>query len=288
MPDLLPNTDEDDLESLDEINPQGIKDDTTVSGITKENREPRTEHGKSTKAVNKTDAELLYEADSLQETHGEVIGLNTKDSIMKWHELGRSGLSVSGIWLVGASWNSASNELEEPWSQELMEQLPILNMVPVVCLDNGSYTARRPTSLCTTARSFSLSHPPTSAVEDPCDVDNLKQTDFARVTDVAPTLATTSRDVPGISEVHTANLSDDLLKQSDHLSLDSYYGDEMTASSRSEMPSSTRSKYYDCPVYEGGPDSSPRPPVLAISLPAGPKGPNYWVQRRVAMYLSNH
>ncbi|KAG0715364.1 hypothetical protein GWK47_012075 [Chionoecetes opilio] len=45
---------------------------------------------------------------------------------------------------------------------------------------------------------------------------------------------------------------------------------------------------YLCPVYQGGPSSIPGPPVLTVPLPAGPHGPDYWVQRRVAMYLSQH
>ncbi|KAK8378939.1 hypothetical protein O3P69_009581 [Scylla paramamosain] len=45
---------------------------------------------------------------------------------------------------------------------------------------------------------------------------------------------------------------------------------------------------YLCPVYQGGPSSTPGPPVLTVPLPAGPHGADYWVQRRVAMYLSQH
>lgn len=45
---------------------------------------------------------------------------------------------------------------------------------------------------------------------------------------------------------------------------------------------------YLCPVYQGGPSSTPGPPVLMVPLPAGSQTPDYWVQRRVAMYLSQH
>lgn len=45
---------------------------------------------------------------------------------------------------------------------------------------------------------------------------------------------------------------------------------------------------YLCPMYQGGPSSTPGPPVLMVPLPAGPHGADYWVQRRVAMYLSQH
>lgn len=45
---------------------------------------------------------------------------------------------------------------------------------------------------------------------------------------------------------------------------------------------------YLCPMYQGGPSSTPGPPVLMVPLPAGPQGADYWVQRRVAMYLSQH
>lgn len=45
---------------------------------------------------------------------------------------------------------------------------------------------------------------------------------------------------------------------------------------------------YLCPLYQGGPSSTPGPPVLMVSLPSGPHGADYWVQRRVAIYLSQH
>ena len=45
---------------------------------------------------------------------------------------------------------------------------------------------------------------------------------------------------------------------------------------------------YLCPVYQGGPSGTPGPPVLMVPLPAGPHGADYWIQRRVAMYLSQH
>lgn len=45
---------------------------------------------------------------------------------------------------------------------------------------------------------------------------------------------------------------------------------------------------YLCPIYQGGPSSTPSPPVLMVPLPSGPQGADYWVQRRVAMYLSQH
>lgn len=50
----------------------------------------------------------------------------------------------------------------------------------------------------------------------------------------------------------------------------------------------TETGQYLCPVYQGGPSSTPGPPVLMVPLPAGPHGADYWVQRRVAMYLCQH
>ena len=45
---------------------------------------------------------------------------------------------------------------------------------------------------------------------------------------------------------------------------------------------------YICPVYEGSPESAQSPVVFSVPMPAGPKGSNHWVQRRVAIYTSKH
>ena len=46
-------------------------------------------------------------------------------------------------------------------------------------------------------------------------------------------------------------------------------------------------RWYVCPVYEGRPGTAgAREPILRIPLATGPRGANYWTQRRVALYLN--
>nr|XP_045615668.1 dynein axonemal heavy chain 7-like isoform X1 [Procambarus clarkii] len=288
LPDVIPNIAED-LESLDEKYQNEISDGHPFYNTNKNELKSWVEQNEETNEVISTTDQLPHDGDTVQKHSPKFIGLNTEDSIRKWHELGQNGLCVSGLWLVGASWNTASYELEEPASQELMEQLPILNMVPTVSMENGSYTARGPASSCTTARSLSHFLPPVGLMEEDTEVGNLKhnmQSDSTPTTEMTSNIPSTC-DGPRILDAqNTAYMLANSLKQmSDYPSLD--FGEEMTTSSKSDLPS-TRSRYYECPVYEGGPDSSPRPPVLTVTLPAGAKGANYWVQRRVAMYMSKH
>lgn len=169
-----------------------------------------------------------------------------------------------------------------------MEQLPILSMVPVAVLDDGSYTARGPLSSCiTTARSLSQQPAPLQEESDNWEQQPLYTS--RTPADVALTCPSSSRDTPRVSDQQqTTRFSVEALKRIGESSLDIPLGNEMLSSSRSEALSTFRSRYYECPVYEGGPDDSPRSPVLTVSLPAGAKGANYWVQRRVAMYLNQH
>lgn len=187
-----------------------------------------------------------------------------------------------------------------------MEELPILSMVPVALMEDGSYTARGHLSSClNTSRSLSLQHPPLSLLEEEVtnDLDPLQRQplDTTQTTaDMLPYCAPSSSsrdmqrmttDLQQTTTTTTTYFSAEALKHmGDSESLDIHLGNETTeSSSRSELLLSTsRSRYYECPVYEGGPDSSPKSPVLTIFLPAGDKGANYWVQRRVAMYLNKH
>ncbi|KAK7073702.1 hypothetical protein SK128_018228, partial [Halocaridina rubra] len=41
-----------------------------------------------------------------EESEKPILALNSKESTEKWHQLGQDGPLVSGLWLVGASWNS--------------------------------------------------------------------------------------------------------------------------------------------------------------------------------------
>lgn len=181
-------------------------------------------------------------------------------------------------------------ELQET-SQQFMEQLPVLSMVPVAMMDDGSYTARGPMSSCiTTARSSSLQHP-APLQEESDDLEHQKEPLDTPQTpaDVAVTWPSSSRDASRVSDPQqTTRFSVEALKRIGESSLDIPFGNEMLSSSRSEALTTSRSRYYECPVYEGGPDCSPRSPVLTVSIPAGAKGANYWVQRRVAMYLNQH
>ena len=46
--------------------------------------------------------------------------------------------------------------------------------------------------------------------------------------------------------------------------------------------------FYNCPIFEGSPESSGSKLILTVPIPAGPKGHNYWVQRRVALYMNRY
>lgn len=160
-----------------------------------------------------------------------------------------------------------------------MEQLPILSMTPVVSADYSGNTARR-TSICNTVRS--LSH-----VQQQGPTDNEDQnTEHGKIPDIPvnPQLSPHTD-----SSLQSPKYSEEEPKISvDFPALDIQLDDDVTGSGRSESVATTRSSHYNCPVYEGGPNISPRHPVLTIPLPAGPKGSHYWTQRRVAIYLNKN
>ncbi|XP_068243599.1 uncharacterized protein [Palaemon carinicauda] len=190
------------------------------------------------------------------------LPLNMEESKQKWHRLGHEGLLVSSLWLVGASWNSETNELDECTSQELIEKLPLLSMVPTAATEGGSYTSRGLTSKSTTSRS----HPSTVVAEE----DEAMESDSL------------------LTERLMTKFTDEALSHIKDASLDLHLSEDLAITTRSDGLITTRSNWYECPVYEGAPGSTLRAPVLYVTLPAGPKGAHHWIQRRVAIYLSRN
>ncbi|KAK7073703.1 hypothetical protein SK128_018229 [Halocaridina rubra] len=156
------------------------------------------------------------------------------------------------------------NELDECTSQELIEKLPLLRMVPTAAVEVGSYTSRGVTSICTTSRS----HPPAAVVEE--TAEDLEEFEAL------------ASDRQSMQFSETA-----LLHMKDFVSIDIHLSDDLALTNRSEGTSTISSKWYECPVYEGPPGGTSRSPVLFVTLPAGARGSNYWVQRRVAIYLGH-
>ncbi|XP_047481387.1 uncharacterized protein LOC125033707 [Penaeus chinensis] len=219
-----------------------------------------------------------------EEPEEKVWPISTKESRADWNALGSDGLVVHGMWLVGAAWNVNKKELEEPSSQELIQKLPLLSMIPTPTVLTGSYTMRGAHSLCTTARSQPSLHRQSSTTltesEGPGEAAEGPE---------PPASDRPSTDDHPNSEAHQTRFSDEFQNIKDSTSLDLHLGEETLPSNRSDVLSTARSRYYECPVYEGGPSSSANQmPVLNITLPAGAKGGNHWVQRRVAIYLSRY
>lgn len=178
---------------------------------------------------------------------------------------------------------SNRRELEEPSPQELIHQLPLLSMIPAPTVQTGSYTMRGAPSLCTTARSQPSLHRQSSTTLTESEGPEAAEGPEAPASDRPP-----SGDAPP-SEAHQTRFSDEFQNIKDSTSLDLHLGEETLPSSRSDGLSTTRSRFYECPVYEGGPSCSANlTPVMNITLPAGAKGGNHWVQRRVAIYLSKY
>ena len=146
--------------------------------------------------------------------------------------------------LLSPSHFSHRNELEEASLQGLVEQLPLLNMVPMVASSSTLPLANIPEV------ALSECYPPASA-----------------------SLSNGSGSLPRS------------LAESGCPSLDTLLEDPDTAD---PSDPEIETGQYLCPVYQGGPSSTPGPPVLTVPLPAGPHGTDYWIQRRVAIYLSQH
>lgn len=175
-------------------------------------------------------------------------------------------------------------ELEEPSSQELIQQLPLLSMIPTPTVQTGSYTMRGAPSLCTTARSQPSLHRQSSTTLTESEGPG----EAAEGPEPPASDRPSSGDHPS-TEAQQTRFSDEFQNIKDSTSLDLHLGEETLPSSRSDVLSTARSRYYECPVYEGGPSGSANQmPVLNITLPAGAKGGNHWVQRRVAIYLSRY
>ncbi|ROT81733.1 hypothetical protein C7M84_025092 [Penaeus vannamei] len=219
-----------------------------------------------------------------QEPEEKVWPINTEESRADWNALGSGGLLVHGMWLVGAAWNINKKELEEPSSQELIQQLPLLSMIPTPTVQTGSYTMRGAPSLCTTARSQPSLHRQSSTTLTESEGPG----EAAEGPEPPASDRPSSGDHPS-TEAQQTRFSDEFQNIKDSTSLDLHLGEETLPSSRSDVLSTARSRYYECPVYEGGPSGSANQmPVLNITLPAGAKGGNHWVQRRVAIYLSRY
>ncbi|XP_064087240.1 dynein axonemal heavy chain 3-like [Macrobrachium nipponense] len=200
------------------------------------------------------------------------LPLNLEESKQKWCQLGHEGLLVSGLWLVGASWNPDRNELDECTSQELIEKLPLLSMVPAAAVEVGPYTSRGLTSKSSTSRSHPSTHRQQQQPQHPTAF--AEEEEETMESDSLPTERLSTR------------FTDEALRHLKDASLDLHLSEDLAITTRVDGPTTSRSKWYKCPVYEGAPGSTSRPPVLSVTLPAGPKGAQHWIQRRVAIYLS--
>ncbi|XP_050730386.1 dynein axonemal heavy chain 7-like [Eriocheir sinensis] len=196
-----------------------------------------------------------------------------------WGQDGNTRLLASGLWLVGASWNAERYELEEASLQGLVEPLPLLSMVPLVT--QGST-------------------PPQDHIQEevPVDSDGLASPGDGLASpgdglaSPGDGLASPGDGLasPGNGLASPGDGSGSLVRSSlesgcPSLDIQLEEAEDIEAARGEEEGDAGQ---YLCPLYQGGPSSTPGPPVLMVSLPSGPQGADYWVQRRVAIYLSQH
>ncbi|CAL4063024.1 unnamed protein product [Meganyctiphanes norvegica] len=188
------------------------------------------------------------ESSKIEELEDSQDGNQSVD-LHEWNNLAANGFLVGDLWIVGAIWNQERQQLEEAPVQGIAYELPLLHMVPIDIPQ------------CTTQLNKGSSTAPISR--------------FNTITSTNVSEAQPQGEENSLySEESIADLSD--------------IDFNAIATNDNNYSSPELNQEYDCPVFKGGPSAGVREPVLVVPLAAGPPGSNHWLQRRVAIYMSQH